>query len=198
MSARSCRILGAYTTCAATLASGPWTRRPPTDTRNSPAKVSHGKTRLSGRQSSFRACCAAVRGMPMRSTADQRRDVFPTTMRCANRDPNIPKSPWWFTEPASLSIGFRLLRPLVAEPRKARTRYWDADVDSLKEDTDHRIKEEGRGALGLVDPKLPADFERIDSERRNRNPRIGRNRARVLQSALLPRRSSGKSRWAPQ
>jgi formylglycine-generating enzyme required for sulfatase activity len=80
-------------------------------------------------------------------------------------DPNSPKSPFWFTEPASLSVGFRIVRPLVAAPQADRPKYWDADVESIVADKNERINE-GRGAMGLVDPKLPEDIKRVEETRR--------------------------------
>ena len=80
-------------------------------------------------------------------------------------DPNSPKSPWWFTEAASLSVGFRILRPLTPAPQADRQKYWDADVESIVDDTKERI-DEGRGAIGPVDPKLPDDVKRAEEIRR--------------------------------
>jgi len=73
-------------------------------------------------------------------------------------DPNLPKSPWWYTEQPALGVGMRLVRPL-AEPAAAdRAKWWDADVESIRDDTADRLRE-GRGARGIVDPRLPADLE---------------------------------------
>ncbi|MFM9011466.1 MAG: formylglycine-generating enzyme family protein, partial [Planctomycetota bacterium] len=74
-------------------------------------------------------------------------------------DPNLPKSPWWYTEEPALGVGMRLVRPLLAEPDPAvRRRWWDADVDSVRADAAARVQQ-GRGALGIVDPGLPADLK---------------------------------------
>jgi sulfatase modifying factor 1 len=71
-------------------------------------------------------------------------------------DPNFPKSPWWYTEAPALGVGMRVVRPL-AEPAVAdRRRWWDADLESIASDAADRLQQ-GRGAKGLVDPKLPAD-----------------------------------------
>lgn len=78
-------------------------------------------------------------------------------------DPNEPKSPWWFTEPEALSVGFRIVRPLTPAPKADRAKYWEADVQSIKDDTDNRIAS-GRGKLGPVDQKLPADAKRVEEQ----------------------------------
>jgi len=73
-------------------------------------------------------------------------------------DPNLPKSPWWYTEEPALGVGMRVVRPLAEPDVATRRRWWDADVDSIRDDTAARLRE-GRGALGIVDPKLPADLK---------------------------------------
>jgi len=73
-------------------------------------------------------------------------------------DPNLPKSPWWYTEEPALGVGMRLVRPLVAPDVAIRNRWWDADIESIKADTADRVQQ-GRGALGIVDPQLPADLK---------------------------------------
>ena len=70
-------------------------------------------------------------------------------------DPNFPQSPWWFTEYESLQVGFRIIRPLTPPKPAQRERFWQADVDLVRDDIVHRINNEGRGALGKVDPALP-------------------------------------------
>lgn len=73
-------------------------------------------------------------------------------------DPNLPKSPWWYTEEPALGIGMRLVRPLVAPAREEQSRWWQADIDSIREDTDSRVMQ-GRGARAVVDPSLPAELK---------------------------------------
>jgi len=70
-------------------------------------------------------------------------------------DPNLPKSPWWYTEAPALGVGMRLVRPLHEPDPAVRGRWWDADVESIRADTADRLTQ-GRGARGLVDPQLPA------------------------------------------
>ncbi len=77
-------------------------------------------------------------------------------------DPNFPKSPWWFTDSPATGIGFRLLRPLrVPATRALMAEYWDADVNDILLDVNNRIRDNGRGAWGLVDPDLPQAIEQI-------------------------------------
>ena len=73
-------------------------------------------------------------------------------------DPNLPKSPWWYTEEPALGVGMRLVRPLTEPDVDARRRWWDADVESIKYDTADRMQQ-GRGSRGIVDPKLPAELK---------------------------------------
>jgi len=71
-------------------------------------------------------------------------------------DPNLPKSPWWYTEEPALGVGMRVVRPLAVPDIAERRRWGDADIDSIRADTADRLQQ-GRGARGIVDPKLPAD-----------------------------------------
>lgn len=67
-------------------------------------------------------------------------------------DPNLPKSPWWFTDEPALAVGFRFVRPLNAP--EERTRFFEVDNEVLSNAVNDRM-EEGRGIYGLVDPALP-------------------------------------------
>ena len=71
-------------------------------------------------------------------------------------DPNLPKSPWWYTEEPSLGVGMRVVRPLTVPDVAERRRWGDADIESIRADAADRLMQ-GRGSRGLVDPKLPAD-----------------------------------------
>jgi hypothetical protein len=71
-------------------------------------------------------------------------------------DPNLPKSPWWYTEEPALGVGMRLVRPFTPPTDAAvRSRWWEADEQSIKDDVANRLNE-GRATRGIVDPKLPA------------------------------------------
>ena len=74
-------------------------------------------------------------------------------------DPNFPKSPWWNTSSPAVGVGFRLVRPLETLDREGREAYWRPDIDSILEDAMSRVRDEGRGAIGLVDPELPSAIE---------------------------------------
>jgi formylglycine-generating enzyme required for sulfatase activity len=75
-------------------------------------------------------------------------------------DPNLPKSPWWYTEEPALGVGMRVVRPLAVPADVAvRRRWWDADEESIRLDAADRLLQ-GRGARGLVDPRLPAAAEK--------------------------------------
>jgi formylglycine-generating enzyme required for sulfatase activity len=72
------------------------------------------------------------------------------------QDPNLPKSPWWYTEEPALGVGMRLLRPFAPPTDAAeRSRWWEADEQSIKDDVANRLNE-GRATRGIVDPALPA------------------------------------------
>ncbi|MGE0605820.1 MAG: formylglycine-generating enzyme family protein [Pirellulales bacterium] len=75
-------------------------------------------------------------------------------------DPNLPKSPWWFTDGPALAVGFRVIRPLHAPAASERGKYWDADVESIRRAVAQRISE-GRGAAGVADADLPAALQSL-------------------------------------
>ncbi len=84
-----------------------------------------------------------------------------------SEDPNFPKSPWWYTDTPGLGTGFRLLRPLE-EPasREEMEAFWKADLDEILDDARNRISENGRGAYGTVDPKLPGEIQELTDDDR--------------------------------
>lgn len=71
-------------------------------------------------------------------------------------DPNLPKSPWWYTEEPALGVGMRLVRPYAEPDIAIKRRWWNADIESIRDDAEDRLLQ-GRGGRGLVDPALPAD-----------------------------------------
>jgi formylglycine-generating enzyme required for sulfatase activity len=92
--------------------------------------------------------------------------------RCASRlgsdseawreyDPNLPKSPWWFTTDPARGVGFRLIRPLKEIPRKDMEVFWMIDNEDTKYDVGDRLSE-GRGVRGLVDKDLPEAVKKLE------------------------------------
>jgi sulfatase modifying factor 1 len=80
-------------------------------------------------------------------------------------DPNFPKSPWWYTDTPGLGVGFRLFRPLEApENREQKEAVWGPDLEEISDDSQNRIKSNGRGAYGTVDPNLPKDIENLSDD----------------------------------
>jgi formylglycine-generating enzyme required for sulfatase activity len=73
-------------------------------------------------------------------------------------DPNIPLSPWWFTEEPATAVGLRVMRPLKPLTADEKKRVWEADVEDVREDVKDRLRE-GRGAIGVADESLPAAVE---------------------------------------
>ena len=77
-------------------------------------------------------------------------------------DPNVPQSPWWYTDSPALGVGFRIMRPLTAPAtREIKETYWSADLEEITEDAENRIDENGRGAIGIVDPSLPEAIKNL-------------------------------------
>lgn len=81
-------------------------------------------------------------------------------------DPNLPLSPWWYTEDAATGVGMRIIRPLEPLKDDDKKRAWDADEETLVQDVRDRLKE-GRGVLGHANQTLPAAAvaaEKLDTE----------------------------------
>jgi len=77
-----------------------------------------------------------------------------------SKDPNLPLSPWWFTSDPARGVGFRVVRPLEPVSREMMAKYWEPDIDEIKESVDMRL-EEGRGVLGIVDKDLPEAIQKL-------------------------------------
>jgi len=95
--------------------------------------------------------------------------------RCASRlgsdseewrttDPNLPKSPWWFTDDPARGVGFRLVRNLKTVPRKEIAAFWEIDHEDIQYGVDDRLHSDGRGVQGIVDKDLPAAIKKIEDE----------------------------------
>ncbi|HEX6960878.1 MAG TPA: formylglycine-generating enzyme family protein, partial [Lacipirellula sp.] len=73
-------------------------------------------------------------------------------------DPNLPLSPWWYTEEPAMGVGMRVVRPLNAMSDEDQRRAWEIDVEDLEIDVKARLQE-GRGAVGMANPSLPEAVE---------------------------------------
>jgi sulfatase modifying factor 1 len=92
-------------------------------------------------------------GSWMDEASGQRSAARAETEDWREEDPNLPKSPWWFTDEPALAVGFRLMRPLDRPSDQFLKKAWEIDNPTLEQAVDGRLNE-GRGALGLVDPQL--------------------------------------------
>ena len=80
------------------------------------------------------------------------------------RDPNIPKGIWWFTEPISLGVGFRFIRPLSVPVTIAeKNKYWNADDAHVIEVMNLRIDQDGRGARAIASPALLETLKKLEA-----------------------------------
>jgi formylglycine-generating enzyme required for sulfatase activity len=70
-------------------------------------------------------------------------------------DPNLPLSPWWFTEEPATAVGMRIIRPLKPLSDEEKKLVWEADIDDVRQDVKEKLHE-GRGAIGVADEDLPA------------------------------------------
>ncbi len=78
-------------------------------------------------------------------------------------DPNLPKSPWWFTEDPATGVGFRIVRPLGQMDDALKLKVWEADLERIRQDVADRL-DEGRGAQSGADPRLPMAVEELRLE----------------------------------
>lgn len=79
-------------------------------------------------------------------------------------DPSFPTSPWWLASDVHNQIGFRIVRPLEPPTPEKESKFWNADVDDLREAIHEYCFENGHSRIGLVDPKLPDAIKRIAKE----------------------------------
>lgn len=73
-------------------------------------------------------------------------------------DPNIPLSPWWYTDDPSRGIGFRLFRSYQPLDQERIIKFWDIDNEDIQLDVEMRLNE-GRGVLAPVDPSLAESID---------------------------------------
>jgi formylglycine-generating enzyme required for sulfatase activity len=83
-------------------------------------------------------------------------------MGMSDSDPNVPRSPWWFTDYPAGAVGFRIVRQMKPLTEEDRARMWDADVESLRNDVETRISE-GRGLAEGVPPNQPEILQQIEN-----------------------------------
>jgi len=77
-------------------------------------------------------------------------------------DPNLPISPWWFTEEPAAGVGFRIVRPLAPMGAELKKKVWDADIEEIRQDVADRLHE-GRGTRSAADLHLPAALRELES-----------------------------------
>ncbi len=75
-------------------------------------------------------------------------------------DPNLPVSPWWFTETETLGVGMRVVRPLEPLDQATKQLVWEADFEDLQLDVEDRMAE-GRGAKAVANPMLPQAIKEL-------------------------------------
>ncbi len=82
-------------------------------------------------------------------------------------DPEIPKSPYWFTDEPATGVGFRLVRPLNKISPEEMETFWMADDDLTIREVTSRISGSGcgRGILGQIDGKLATELEELEKEK---------------------------------
>ena len=108
-----------------------------------------------------------VRGGSFEMEADQCRSAarMHSVEDWKYEDPNIPKSPWWFTDYPATGVGFRIIRPLKAPPTlEAKNEFWGADLKKIEANAKSRIDAQGKGSLGKVDQKLPEEVKALPDE----------------------------------
>jgi len=75
--------------------------------------------------------------------------------RWRDKDPNVPRSPSWYTSQPATGVGMRVMIPFhVPTSREDQEKFWSSDIPEISEAAYRRATVEGRGAFGLVDPEL--------------------------------------------
>lgn len=75
-------------------------------------------------------------------------------------DPNLPLSPWWFTNDPTRGIGFRIFRSYQPLEDQLISKFWEVDHQYLEEDVASRLNE-GRGIRCVVDPELAEQIKTL-------------------------------------
>jgi sulfatase modifying factor 1 len=75
---------------------------------------------------------------------------IPSEKDWKEEDPQLPKSEWWYT---SFYVGFRMVRPLAVPAAKTQSRYWDADIERMREVSLNPKEKQVRSLVPLAKPK---------------------------------------------
>lgn len=75
-------------------------------------------------------------------------------------DRETPTNPWWHSDGPVQSIGFRVVRSLAPLSPDLQDRVWNPDCDALTDAVKTR-RQDGRGAVGRIDEKLPDIIRRF-------------------------------------
>lgn len=75
-------------------------------------------------------------------------------------DPNVPLSPWWYTNDPTRGVGFRIFRSYKPLANDVISKFWEIDHEFIRDDVADRLRT-GRGVRSAVDPTLPADIQTI-------------------------------------
>ena len=78
-------------------------------------------------------------------------------------DPNIPKSPWWYTDDPARGVGFRIVRSYRPLDAKLIEKFYEIDNEEIQLAVDIRL-EEGRGVRGYSDPSLAEEIKKSRDE----------------------------------
>jgi hypothetical protein len=75
-----------------------------------------------------------------------------------SEDPNVPLSPWWYTNDPARGIGFRIFRSYQPIDTEMISKFWEIDHEYIQQDVDARV-DEGRGVRTAVDANMAKDIE---------------------------------------
>lgn len=78
-----------------------------------------------------------------------------------SEDPNYPQSPYWFTTRPATGVGMRIVRPYKVPERKVQEKFWKPFHEDITDVVKQRVEQEGRGAFGIVDRKLPEAIKQL-------------------------------------
>lgn len=76
-------------------------------------------------------------------------------------DPNVPLSPWWYTDDPARGVGFRIFRSFQPIDDELMVKFWEVDHDDIEFDVRSRITR-GRGIKSVVDPTLAEAIEKAN------------------------------------